>query len=1179
LNQSDAIDAAYLWVGPQALDPELQRALEHGLSGNLHFSHDNVNALDSAIRKNWHGLIVDLSHSQYGDVLWLAMPQIFIAQDAGLVIVNTEQLARLLALNLPTNWLLQIDPVHPDVLIQNIRMLRNSYSRSAALNRDDKSIHAAQQADDQITLASKQTSETLRQTLDVALTGARLNHWRVNLKNNEIFLGALDEEFFGMRANSVEQLAGIVHPDDVTAFLELGRYGKIIEHGHYAVEYRVKKKMSQQWRWLSSFARHMKLPGDDADWIVGVTWDVTERKETEIALEAANQKLLAALNAANMIYFEWNTKTGERTAIGQQEKILGQMPDSISQAKSVMHPDDFVYDEQLIKHSLETGLPYQNQFRVLLPGGGFKWLQSYASASKDEQGELNKLSGICFDITERVNMLEQLQQSDLQLKRAVAAGKLISWEWRPSKGLKIGVGAFEEIVGVPSNEINGEKFNTLVHPDDVAHYRNAIKFAVENKTEYQSEYRLIRPDGEQRWMAANGMPVLNAEGEIEYIAGVAVDISAQKAAEQTINDSLSWLNLVVQAADINTYSIDLLDRTRKGGPLDEKMYGFSPATIEQLEALIHPEDRESGLEAITNAIINKKPYRIRYRVYRGLGEPQWEKARWHETMAMPEFNAYDRAVRISGVAYDVHERMEQTRALEQALQRAEKATKSKSDFLASMSHEIRTPMNAVVGVSELLAKSNLNQQQSDWVGTLLNSSTQLLEIINEILDFSRLDAGAMQLHPVEFRLSECIESSVSMVASSAAAKGLDLSVTYPAEMQQTVFADITRIRQVIVNLLSNAVKFTEVGGVQVNAHLHEQDQDTLLFELRVRDSGIGMTSETVSRLFLPFSQGDTTFTRRFGGTGLGLSICKQLCELMGGKISLSTEVGVGSEFSLRLPITKLHADTAELPKPLEDKVIALIGLNDHLASRLAKQIEYFGCKADCYHTAAEIDDKNVDTIDLVMLPQQWLMANDEATQDILKKIPCVMLQLYLTASEQPNFDRKLFKEALHYPYLPSQLLSAVHKSLGISPANVSIFEESVADPALENISRLRILVVEDNEINQYVLLAMLESIGCSATVASDGMQAVNEFETQQYDVVLMDVEMPVMDGIQATHAIRKHPHIKQPYVVALTAHVMPDSRSKFMQAGMNDYVSKPVLMEALIAVLINASQQNAIGKL
>jgi PAS domain S-box-containing protein len=1175
LNQSDAIDTAYLWIGPQALDPGLQRALEDGLAGSLHFTQDKHVALDAA-KKTWRGLVVDLSHSSPGDVLWQALPAIFMEQAAGLVIVKAEQLVLLAALNLPVGWLLQVDPVHPEVLIQNIRMLRNAYPRKDSFHQHDKNIRVGEYDD---IGALKQTSETLRQTLDVALTGARLNHWRVNLKTNETFPGALDEEFFGVLATSVEQLMDVIHPEDVSAFLELGRYGKIIEHGHYAAEYRVKKKSSQQWRWLSSFARHIKLPGDDADWIVGVTWDVTERKEAEIALEAANQKLLAALNVANMIYFEWNTKTGERTAIGQQEKILGQMPDSVGQAKSIMHPDDFAHDEQLIKHSFETGAPYENQFRIMLPEGGFKWLQSYASVIKDEEGELNKLSGICFDITERVNMLQLLQQSDLQLKRAVAAGKLMSWEWRPGIGLRNGVGAFEEILGIPSSQIDGEKFNALIHPDDMSHYRNAFKSTLENKTEYQSEYRLIRPDGQIRWMTANGMPVLNAQGEIEYIAGVAIDISAQKAIEQTLKDSLSWLSLVVQAAEINTYSIDLLNRTRTGGPLDEKMYGCSPATIEELEALVHPEDRENGLEAITRAIIDKKPYRIRYRVCHGPGEPQWEKARWHETMAMPEFNAYDRAVRISGVAYDVHERIEQTLALENALLHAEKATKSKSDFLASMSHEIRTPMNAVVGVSELLSKSNLNQQQSDWVSTLLNSSDQLLEIINEILDFSRLDAGAMKLHPVEFQLHECIESSVSLVASSAAAKGLNLSVTYPAEMQQTVFADITRIRQVIVNLLSNAVKFTEMGGVQVNACLHEQDQDNLLFELRVKDSGIGMTSETVSRLFLPFSQGDTTFTRRFGGTGLGLSICKQLCELMGGKISLTTDIGVGSEFSLRLPIKKLRNASDDVPKLLEGKMIALIGLNDQLATGLVKQIDYFGGRANCYQAAADIDAKSLGGLDLVILPQQTLMANDEATQHILKKIPCIMLQLYLTTSEQPNFDRKLFKEALHYPYLPSQLLSAVRKSLGVSPANAPIFEESVADPALENISRLRILVVEDNEINQYVLLAMLESIGCSATVASDGMQAVNEFETQQYDVVLMDIEMPVMDGIQATHAIRKHPQIKQPYIVALTAHVMPDSRDKFMQAGMNDYVSKPVLMEALIAVLVKASQQqNVIGK-
>jgi two-component system, sensor histidine kinase and response regulator len=1147
LNQPVVTNASYLWVGQQEADLQLQGALDTSFSGRTHYLYD-VSALADISHpmhlKYWECLVVDLSHAVQDDVFWKALPLLFTKRWPGVLLVNSEQVAALTLLDLPANWLLQIKPVHPVVLVQNIKLLTRDHRN---LGRTEDSL--------------------LRQSLDVALTSARLNHWRVDLKNNQTYPGPLDEEFFGMVAHSIEQLTDVIHPDDLERFVELGLYGTIVQAEHYAVEYRVKIKDSPRWRWLSSFARHIKQSSDDPGWIVGVTWDVTERKETEMALEKANKKLLAALDAANMIYFEWNIKTGERNAIGQQEKVLGQTPESISDVKSLMHPDDFLHDEALIEQSLESGEPYQNQFRIRLPNGGFKWLQSFASVINDSEGNRTKLSGICFDITERMNIFEQLQQSEAQLKRAVAAGKLISWEWLASGGLKSGVGAFEEIIGVASDAMSADKFHTFVHPEDMSNYRFALKNAVDKKTDYHCEFRLIRPDGEPRWMLSHGVPTFDAHGNIDYIAGVAVDITARKAVEQNLKDSLNWLNLVVQAAEINTYSIDLLTSIRQGGPLDHTMYGFSPGTIKELEELIHPDDRVPGRDAIAEAILHKKPYRIRYRVCR-----PGHQARWHESMAMPEFNEYDQAIRISGIAFDVHERMEQTAALESALQRAEKATKSKSAFLASMSHEIRTPMNAVVGVSELLSKSELNLQQKDWINTLMNSSDQLLELINEILDFSKLDAGAMQLHPVDFCLNHCIESSVSMIAASAAAKGLSLTVTYPVELLQTVNADITRIRQILVNLLSNAVKFTEVGGIVVAASLHQESMDNSIFEFRVKDSGIGMNTETVSRLFLPFSQGDTTFTRRFGGTGLGLSICKQLSDLMGGAISLNTELGVGTEFSLRIPLRKVKP----LPEnkvdeaPLQNKNIALIAISDAISSGIQKQIEHFGGSVEIYKQASEIDDELASAMDLLIMPKQTMMLNDTHTKRLLEKIPCVLLQLYLTAAYEQDFDKKLNKETLHYPYLPSQLLVAINKSLGVSPADVPIFDNLEKNSTLAGITQLRILVVEDNEINQYVLLAMLESIGCTATIANDGLQAVNEFEANDFDVILMDIEMPNMDGMQATHAIRKHPHIKQPYIVALTAHVMPDSRSKFMQAGMNDYVSKPILMEHIISALCNA---------
>jgi CheY-like chemotaxis protein len=358
--------------------------------------------------------------------------------------------------------------------------------------------------------------------------------------------------------------------------------------------------------------------------------------------------------------------------------------------------------------------------------------------------------------------------------------------------------------------------------------------------------------------------------------------------------------------------------------------------------------------------------------------------------------------------------------------------------------------------------------------------------------------------------------------------------------------------------------------VDVSAVLKSEDDASVVLELRVKDTGIGMDASTVSRLFLPFTQGDTTFTRRFGGTGLGLSISKQLCELMQARISLNTELGVGSEFLLRLPLTKAAASDEKLVKPslLENKKIALFAMNQTVQENLKKQLQHWGAQITIYQDLADLDE----TTELIIMPEQTWSRDASNVRDLLEKIPSVMLQLYTTSAEDDHVLSSMNGQILHYPYFPTQLLSAINKGLGVLTSTQPVIESVRLSPELEEIKNLRILIVEDNEINQYVLLAMLESIGCTATIASDGLQAVNEFETRQYDVVLMDIEMPIMDGMQATRAIRKHPQITQPHIIALTAHVMPDSRSKFIASGMNDYVSKPVLMEELIASLSKVKQ-------
>jgi CheY-like chemotaxis protein len=256
---------------------------------------------------------------------------------------------------------------------------------------------------------------------------------------------------------------------------------------------------------------------------------------------------------------------------------------------------------------------------------------------------------------------------------------------------------------------------------------------------------------------------------------------------------------------------------------------------------------------------------------------------------------------------------------------------------------------------------------------------------------------------------------------------------------------------------------------------------------------------------------------------------------------------------------------------LHDKHVALIGMSDTTALNFRKQLDYFGAKTSICRQASEINEQEQSSYDLVILPKQSVMLDNKIIAELLQNKPCILLQLFLTANQEQDFDAELDHEMLYYPYAPGQLLHAIKRSLAMGIGEPEASDSSYAQPDAEQITALRILAVEDNEINQYVLQAMLESLGCKANIANDGLQAIQQLNSSQYDVVLMDIEMPNMDGMQATYAIRKNMSIKQPYIIALTAHVMSDSRTKFMQAGMDDYISKPILIAGLESALHRAS--------
>lgn len=661
-------------------------------------------------------------------------------------------------------------------------------------------------------------------------------------------------------------------------------------------------------------------------------------------------------------------------------------------------------------------------------------------------------------------------------------------------------------------------------------------------------------------------------------------ILKRRRVEAALRESQTTLAEAQRIAHVGNWDWHIVDNTLTWSDEIYRIFGLQPqvfkGTFEAFLDRVHPEDREKVELAATEALNGKAPYDIEHRIVRSDGEERFV----HERAEVFR-DDFDQPIRMVGTVQDVTTHKQVEKDLERASRLADEANQAKGDFLARMSHEIRTPMNAIMGMGHLLSQTNISTKQANYIGKINSASRNLLRIINDILDFSKIEAGKLEIETVEYNLDDVFSDLANLVGIEAEQKGLELIFNIAPNIPNQLLGDPLRLSQVLVNLTNNAIKFTDSGQVEVKAELRERKGNHLALHFAVRDTGIGLSEEQMSRLFVAFSQADRATTRRFGGTGLGLAICKRLVEMMGGEICVESVLNQGStfHFTLNVLFRTEHQIPLRLPTGVNRKLRVLVAeANPVTQNVLGSYLAAFLCDTEIAtsseQTLVELRaglTTGHDPFDLVLLDHESSGATVReivSDPEIAHKPKIVLLagtseEDRLRKEKQRSWDAILVKPVIQ-SCLHDILVDLFGKHATGSPKAIS--ERAPSAENFATIDGARVLLVEDNAINRWIATELLEGKNVNLIVAHDGRMAL-ELLTQQPDIeldaVLMDLHMPHLDGYEATRKIRSIGHYVGLPIIAMTADAMPGIRENCLAAGMSDYVTKPINPYELFSTL------------
>ncbi|PSR17988.1 hypothetical protein C8255_09700 [filamentous cyanobacterium CCP3] len=1046
----------------------------------------------------------------------------------------------------------------------------------------------------------------------LAIQGSNASLWDINLITGETFRTERWKELRGLSTlEDTSQAAWLngIHPDDRDRVLAAFNDHLAQKTPFYEVEYRIWHQAGH-YLWILDRGQACWDDNGNPVRIIGSETNIERRKQAEEQLLKNEAHLAAAQRVARLGSWEFNLHTYAIDWSAETYRIFGRAaeagPPTFAEFLEYVHPADRAQIEQKTQAVLDLGQAFEAKYRLCHPDGKLHYVLSRAELVHQDNGQPLALVGTVLDISELKQVEAQLRYSRAALAEAQRMVHLGSWELDVLTQKLTWSDELFRILGFDPSDPEpayAEHFNHFP-PEDRDRLQQYLNRAIQEGTPYEIELRFVRPDGTLVYLEARGSVKRNAQGQVVKVFGTALDITDRKLAELERQKLSERLSLALKSGAIGCWEWDIQQNTIFWDERMYELYGLSGADFgaaanatwayEFWADKVHPDDLPAAERLLQQAVLGQATYDPEFRVLHADGSLHHIKA-YGEVHRDSEGNPKS----MIGVNFDISEQHAALRERQQAEERLQhinerlvltnaeldRATRLKDEFLASMSHELRTPLNAILGMAEGLKEhvfGPINDGQSQALSTIERSGLHLLDLINDILDLSKVEAGKLELEPVAVNVKQLCESGLSFVRQMAFSKSIGLSLESLPSMPD-IAMDERRIRQVLINLLSNAVKFTPAGGqVTLKAEVEAQGSKSAcsnILKLSVTDTGIGIAPDNVARLFQPFVQIDSSLSRQYTGTGLGLALVRKMVELHGGSVSVTSEVNQGSCFTITLPYLSetglnVPVSPAAPAQPLDASNTCVLVVEDsaEAADILARYLQEQGLDAIVCSSGDRVMQEVVQAQPALIILD--ILLPDRSGWDVLRQLKAspqtqAIPVIVVSVVDERSYGLSLgASDYLVKPVTRQRLQQSLESLQQRHPAPLSpALIVSLPDPNHQEVDRPLILLAEDNDMNVATISSFLTASGYRLIYAKNGQEAVELTQTQAPDLILMDIQMPGMDGLQAMQLIRSDARFATLPIIALTALAMPGDRDRCLEAGADQYLPKPVKMKELKALI------------